>query len=122
MVTTNRSDSKVFGPKFVRIILIFFSLVWWLTTTPAPYSWSEPSAWSSDRLYNWGDNQGDSNLLSDETDWVDKYYRCQSIRLNGKAGAQFYNARYYTVYVSKWVLFCYNMEESLGQDDNKVLK
>ena len=78
-----------------------FVVEWWKTPAPAPYSWSEPSAWSSDKLYNWGDNQGDTNLLSDGTDWVDKYYRCQSIRLNGKAGAQFYNARYYNLYVSE---------------------
>lgn len=75
-------------------------LEWWLTTAAAPYSWSEPTAWSSERLYSWGESQGDSDLLSDSADWVDKYYRCQSVRLNGKAGAQFYNARYYNVYVS----------------------
>lgn len=78
---------------------------WWVTTPVPEYKWTEPTAWTSERLYTWGAAAGDTDRLlaatttgSDFDSWM-KYYMCKKIRLNGKAGAAFFNRRYQNVYV-----------------------
>lgn len=63
------------------------------------YRWEEPAAWSSQRLYAWGRSQQDSNILDAPEHWS-KYYLCESVPLNGKAGALFFNERHYVLHVS----------------------
>jgi len=61
-------------------------------------SWKEPVAWSSERLYSWGPQNGDVDLMKAPELWS-KYYKCEKVSLNGKAGALFFDERYYKIYV-----------------------
>ena len=69
------------------------------TTTDGGYRWVVPKAWTSDRLYDWGSSQGDTDLLNATEDWT-KYDKCKAISLNGKAGAVFFYKRHYLLHVS----------------------
>ena len=70
---------------------------------------SAPTAWESERLYPWGEEQGDEDALQQAEDWT-KYYKCHSVPINGKVGVVFFDDRYYNAYVStkaKLELTCY---------------
>lgn len=72
-------------------------------------TWTAPTAWNSTRLYSWGKDQGDVNILDiyDEKNWR-KYWTCRDVPINGQAGAIFLNERFHTIYVSFYsMIYCY---------------
>ncbi|KAF6022442.1 hypothetical protein EB796_019247 [Bugula neritina] len=62
------------------------------------YIWEEPAAWSSDRLYPWGPDHGDTDLMHEPETWQ-KYDKCKRLPLNGKAGALFFDKRHYNLHI-----------------------
>lgn len=87
--------------------LPFIAPPWWVTQsgTTAAYEWLEPEAWSSDRLYTWGEEAGDTNLLDERDVWWEMYM-CTNVKLNGRVGAPFFNNRYYSVHVRLLTVLC----------------
>lgn len=63
------------------------------------FAWEAPSAWDSERLYPWGEQAEDKNMLNERKHWWDMY-SCTDVRLNGRVGAPFFNQRYYSINVS----------------------
>ena len=62
------------------------------------FKWQRPAALDSERLYPYGSEHGDENLL-DSWSWF-QWYQCEKLKLNGKVGAPYHNDRYYYIYVS----------------------
>jgi len=77
--------------------------------------WSEPTAWSSSRLYPWGAEHGDTDLMDEPESWW-KYDRCTSLSLNGKAGALFFDQRHYKIHVSSYLIAYQHLNK------NKIIK
>ncbi|XP_067928026.1 uncharacterized protein [Watersipora subatra] len=74
-----------------------------------PWTWNKPTAWDSDRLYPFGDEAGDWDVMMNMDDW-ETYWMCDKVDLNGRVGAQYYDNRYYKIYVCNNGMLTFNLE------------
>ncbi|XP_067927983.1 serine-rich adhesin for platelets-like [Watersipora subatra] len=73
------------------------------------YSWTTPKAWNSARLYPWGSEQGDVDILDAAEHWT-KYSKCHSVSLNGKAGSVFFTKRHYAINICNNGLMSFDLD------------
>lgn len=77
------------------------------------FEWKEPTAWASERLYPFGEEYDDNNVLDERENWWD-IYSCKPVRLNGKFGAPFFTQRYTTVYVRIFLHSSFSTQQNVS--------